>query len=131
MDTAKFQGHTPGPWDENWIMRGDGGIDGYRENGEPIPGLRPVVCHIIGRTAEAGANCCLIAAAPTLLAEHAALRTQRDALQAALRDIMTLADEGAYLDLSDRASTPVARKAEAALALPDPDAPDAGEGATR
>lgn len=59
--------YTPGPWSNDWVIRGASHIDGHRANGEPIPSLRRVVCHIIDRDDEANANAQLIAAAPELL----------------------------------------------------------------
>ena len=59
--------HTPGPWSDDWIIRGASHIDGHRANGEPIPSLRRVVAHVIDRDEEAEANARLIAAAPEML----------------------------------------------------------------
>jgi hypothetical protein len=61
--------HTPGPWTNNWIMRGPTPIVGQRANGEMIPGIAGVICHIPEgcRNDEGAANCSLIAAAPELL----------------------------------------------------------------
>lgn len=67
MSTATKATHTPGPWSNNWIIRGSSHIDGHRANGEPIPSLRRAVAHIINRDAEAEANLNLIAAAPEML----------------------------------------------------------------
>lgn len=82
--------HTPGPWEPNWIIRGQAPILGHRDNGEPIPGIRPVVCHIPEpcRDDTGSANASLIAAAPDLLA--------------ALRDVMGWFDSSAIRHLMSK-----------------------------
>jgi hypothetical protein len=64
---TKVAAHTPGPWSDDWIIRGPSHIDGHRANGEPTSSLRRVIAHVIDRDEESAANARLIAAAPEML----------------------------------------------------------------
>lgn len=78
INSAKFEGHTPGPWHLG-VKQAEAIV--YDSRGWAI--ANAIVYHG-EHDAEVGPNAHLIAAAPTLLAENAALRAQVSELSAVL-----------------------------------------------